>query len=319
MRTGLKFLFFSLSFNLLAGWGSESICGSAEIPAASQSAWIHLRNSVASLGEQHHAANDAIVPSKTFVTVTGRFSYGPFLKAVADETVELWLDHCEPQATLMGRVQTDSDGFARFQIFPYLEPGVYRLTYRVQADGSLLHAWLTVTKPQAYVTIFDIDGTLTINDREGFKEACGSAFGCTYEPTLRPGAITLTRHWDMKGSHLVYLSSRHHRLTDMTRSFLKRQGFASGTVMLSNNLGEWMPTEGGTGKFKANELKKLVKSGLLIAAVYGNSKTDIYAFRQAGVSDEFTHIVGEEGTLGEDFEEHLKWLRGTDSNRRPGD
>ncbi len=319
MRIKFCLLIFALNFSLLGGQRTEVVCGSAQIPPIPKSNWIHFRNSVASLGDEHHAANDAIVPGKNFVTVTGRFAYGPFLKAIADETVELWLDHCEPQATFMGRVQTDSSGFARFEIFPYLEPGVYKLTYRVQADGSLTHAWLTVTRPQAYITVFDIDGTLTINDREGFKEACGSALGCSYEPTLRPGAIALTRHWNEQSSHVVYLTSRHHCLTNMTRSFLQRQGFAFGTLIHSNNFGEWMPSESGTGRFKVAELRQMISRGLFIKAAYGNSKTDMYAFREAGVPDEYTYIIGKKGALGEDFEEHLKWLRGTDSNRRPGD
>lgn len=61
-------------------------------------------------------------------------------------------------------------------------------------------------------------------------------------------------------------------------------------------------------------LKRPIDAGYKIDYVYGNAESDIFAYGQAGIPPERTHIIGEHGGKGGTkalrggYGEHIKWV-----------
>ena len=105
-------------------------------------------------------------------------------------------------------------------------------------------------------------------------------------------------------------------MNDMTRKWLMEHDFAPGTLMVTQSLTEVLPRETSVGHFKHAQLGKIKESGLFIARAYGNARTDVLAYKKAGVSEHRIFTVGslcnQLGAvgIGRDFTKHYQELSG---------
>jgi phosphatidate phosphatase PAH1 len=241
---------------------------------------------VTGAGAPRHSAGDAIVATGANAPVAGKFAYGKVSKDLEDETVTLWLGE-----TSIASALTDGDGRARFEVpARLLRPGANR--FRIVVAGDLSHAdgAIWVLAPGAKVVVLDIDGTLTTGDSEIVEYALLGD-----EVAARDGAVELTRYWRDAGAQPIYLTGRPYPLVPSTRAWLARHGFADGPLAGPDRLRDALPTDSGVGEYKQAWLADLrARTGVAIAAAYGNAATDVCAFARAGLDPETTFIWGAE-------------------------
>ena len=134
-------------------------------------------------------------------------------------------------------------------------------------------------------------------------------------PSDRAGGSELTHVRAKQGYVIVYLTGRPYWLTQRTRDWLSAKGVASGSLHVADSNKQILPTNSSVGDFKTAYLKRLQSYGLVIESAYGNAKTDLYAYGNAGVDKSRTFIVGKYGGdddtvgLGDDYLEHLDSAR----------
>jgi phosphatidate phosphatase PAH1 len=113
---------------------------------------------------------------------------------------------------------------------------------------------------------------------------------------MRPGADLVVGRYAAQGYQPVYLTARPAVLDLVSRRWLAEHGFPAGPVHTTVSLGEALPTNGGVGTYKRDQLRAWEHSpGLVFVAAYGNATTDIFAYAQAGISPSVTYIVGDHG------------------------
>lgn len=314
----MRILFFVLFAAFSAHAESFRICEFAALPTElPMENFKHTRNHIITMFEPFHLANDTITTLGHEANIAGKFSYGLLGKDLEDEVIEIWIDDCRGDFSVIHRAVTDADGRISWSIPGELveNAGQYRIWMRVAGDNSGVFSTLRVLAPKTKIAVFDVDGTLTTREDEIRVEVISELVGGNYSPPKRDYASELTNYLhDRLGYEIVYLSGRHYFLTGLTRSWLARYDFAPGTVILAQSLLEVFPTDDSVGSYKLSELTKIMEKGLLIRRAYGNATTDIFAYKKANVVADRIFIVGKfsgtKGTvaLGEDFYEHYKKL-----------
>jgi hypothetical protein len=296
------------------------VCTTGNFGTPPASKFKHRRSkAIAKLGRVAHSAQDVIIRPGDSATIPGKFAYGRVSKDLEDETVVVFLDTCESYAPL-GTVVTDDDGRTAFAVPPDSIPGagVYNITQVMRGDGSTVASRLTVAPEGTRIVLFDVDGTLTIGDDELADEMKNEYLDELYSgkrpPEAYPGAAELTKAWAAKGYLIVYMTGRPYWLAGLTRKWLEAQGCAPGHLHTTDRSRDARPTEGGVGEFKRDYLKGLLAAGYQIDYVYGNAESDVFAYAEAGIPPERTHIIGEHGGKGETqalkggYTEHLSWV-----------
>ncbi len=286
-------------------------------PDAPEQDWEHTRNEIVTLGSDEHTSQDTLAVTTKEARIEGKFAYGAVSKDLEDEWVEVFLDDCSGAFVKLGERLTDSDGRVAFSIAPEAlpTPGTYAVYLRVKGDQTSARSVLRVFPEGTRLMVFDIDGTLTTKDSEIFGDAIADFFEPIYSgdvvPEARPKAAEITTARAAQGYQLVYLTGRPYVLTRITREWLITQGFAPGTVHVTNSNREVLPNDSGVGEFKRGYLLSLKALGLEIEAAYGNAETDIFAYAGAGVPPARTYIAGEFGgdggtqAVGDGYESHL--------------
>lgn len=242
---------------------------------------------LSSIYKPQHMIHDAIVASGTQATVIGKFDYDPVLhKDLEDEYVHTYLvggnmDEWE----YLGRYRTDSDG----KIYvPVSKPvGEYRVRMVVEGDRSTVDGFLSVVEPGRQAVLFDIDGTLTINDFEAYLDYAGikTAQAHAYAPE------TVNAYRD-KGYQILYLTARPYWVTHDARQWFPSYGLLPWHYH-SNPYGDG-PIPPDTLEFKTQYVSYLRNTvGLDIIRAYGNAETDIAAYAAGGIPAEDTWIIGE--------------------------
>ncbi len=301
--------------------GRFQVCTKSNFGSPPASSFKHKRSKgIAKLGRVAHSAQDVIAKPGEAVVIPGKFAYGRVSKDLEDETVVVFLDTCDFYDPV-GTVVTDDDGRTEFEIPPDLvptNPGVYKITQAVRGDASIVESRLTLAPAGTRIVLFDVDGTLTIGDNELVDELkneyLGEVFSGKSSPKAYPDAAALTRAWAAKGYLIVYMTGRPYWLAELTRNWLVAQGCAPGHLHTTDRNRDALPTQGGVGEFKLAYLKKLVDAGYKIDYVYGNTESDIFAYKGAGISLDRTHIIGEHGgksgtkALSKGYSEHLAWV-----------
>lgn len=266
-------------------------------------------NNLVSSWFPNHSANDVVVSYGESAHLEGKFGYGSAGKDLEREFVELWLDECGVALKYLGKAKTDHNGRAKFNIGPNaFGPGVYQVFHRVIGDGTLTKSKISVFPQATKLAVFDIDGTLTIGDGEIITYMLNKA----YVPEVRANAASITNILYDADYEIVYLTGRIYWFMETTRDWLQEQGFAPGTIVLSQSKWDSLPTTSGVGAYKARYLQQYLNSGFQINYAYGNAATDIYAYEKAGLSKSSTYILGGNGgkkntvALGQDFTIHLQ-------------
>ena len=302
-------------------------CQSGTIPSGlPQQDWDQFTNSfVTNIGNPLHSASDMITNPGESVELKAKFSYGLVSKDLEEESIQVWIDNCTQTLRRLGTATTNDDGRIQFKLEGAETPpvGVYKVYFRVPGDNSSTTSVLRVVPEETKFVVFDIDETLSSEPSTGTLR---DIISDGYNEAHRPGAIAAT---NIRRFHqhyqIIYLTARPYLLTDHTRDWLDRHGFAPGTLHLVQDLTDMVPMDSRAGDYKYDYLDKIESHGISIERAYGNAETDIYAYRQLGLPGDEIFVLGEnggkEGTvdLGDSYVDHLQDLRAQPAVEQPFD
>lgn len=249
---------------------------------------------LAGLYKPWHMVHDQMVRSGQAATVTAKFDYDAVLhKDLEGEYVHAYLYGTGMSGwSYLGRHTTDSDG--KINVALGTRPvGEYRLRFVVEGDLSQVDGYLSVVDPSRPAVLFDIDGTLTINDFEAYADYVGLKTAQAYY--YAPQTVQAYRD---KGYQLVFLTARPYWVTKDARQWFDYQGLPQWHYR-SNPYGDG-PIPPDTQAHKTAYVKYLREQvGLNIVRAYGNASTDIAAYADGGIPKAETWIIGEyAGTSG---------------------
>ncbi|WP_243493837.1 lipin/Ned1/Smp2 family protein [Massilia violaceinigra] len=242
---------------------------------------------LAGLYKPWHMAHDTIVKAGTTATITAKFDYDAVLhKDLEGERVHAYLYGTGMSGwQYVGNYLTDSDG--KIKVPLGTRPvGDYVVRFVVEGDLSGTTGYLSVVDPGREAVVFDIDGTLTINDFEAYADYVGVKTATAYYAA--PQVVNAYRE---KGYQVIFLTARPYWVTKDGLEWLDIQ-----------KVGRWHyhsnPYGGGpippdTQKFKTDYVRHLRDVvGLNIVRAYGNATTDIAAYADGGIAKANTYIIG---------------------------
>jgi hypothetical protein len=234
-----------------------------------------------------HMAHDAIVRSGTEATIVGKFDYDAVLhKDLEGERVHAYLYGTGmSQWQYLGSHTTDDDGkvYVPLGIRPV---GEYVVYFVVEGDLSFTSGYLSVVDPGRDAVLFDIDGTLTINDFEAVADYLGVKTATPYY--FAPEMVDAYRQ---RGYQIIYLTARPYWVTKDGREWLQTQHINQWHYY-SNPYGDG-PIPPDTQQFKTDYVRYLRNEvGLNIVRAYGNATTDIAAYADGGIPKGDTYIIG---------------------------
>jgi hypothetical protein len=265
-------------------------CDELDLPLGS---WRNPFDSpqTASAGDPHHSAVEPTVNPGRGFRFDGKFAYGTFSEDLEGETVEVWLRPRTPTCgawALFGSAVTDGDGRVGVEHPGFMEVGQWDFRMRVPGDNSRAVGRVRVVPRGRQAVVFDVDGTLTIGDREIFEEVLLGR-----DPEMYVGGPAVVQRWYDQGYLVVYMTGRPYFLNPSTRAWLERHGFPEGPVRTTDSISQTLPTEDGVQTYKLNWINHLRdKAGLDFEAAYGNATTDICAYALANISTDATWIIG---------------------------
>lgn len=277
----------------------------------------HLSNRIFTWQKAHHVAQDAITTPGIAAILGAKFTYGPLRKNLVEEEVQIWIDLGGGKMHIIEQVRTDAKGRIEYVLPPeeLPQPGSYRIFFHVSGDGTTATAILRVVPEKTPIAIFDIDGTLTYSDGEMRYETIRRLiWDPEYVARTREGALEAVEFWKNQGAEIIYLTGRHYIFASKTREWLMERGFPSGTLWLTQATRDAWPTKKGVGRFKADRLSLIRELPLNVAAAYGNSRVDIFAYLLVGIPQDRIYMLGRHGGeertigVGESFLEHLRDL-----------
>jgi len=286
---------------------------------------------VSALGDAHHRGQDVIVATGQPQVLIGKFAYGGVDKDLKDEWVDVyaWREaDCAWQ--LLGAQKTSDDGdngtqfgveddggriFFTVDAAEHFGAGRHPVRMVVRGDHSMAAFDVYVVAPNRKTVVFDIDGTLTIDDFQIVADKTADLLGGTYVPVMHEGGVEVVQAYVDAGWFIVYVTGRPDVLRDITEEWLADMGFPEGALHTTDTLGEALPTEDGVGAYKTAFLQRLLGDDVQadIQAVYGNAPTDITAYEAVGIPKAATYIIGPhagEGDTGaiDSYVDHVKEL-----------
>lgn len=202
--------------------------------------------------------------------------------SIAGEKVSLWTyDATSTVWQDLGMATTGPDGDYDVPPSGNAIPNGQPVYAVLEADGSCTEHYNYLLPAGSKVVVFDIDGTLTLNDGELLMELTDD----TYVPKMMGAADTLVKAWATKGYTVVYLTARPHSLRAESRGWLTDLGFPGGPLITENGA--------KADVYKTLWLNRMIQSfAWTVVAAYGNADTDITAYDNAGIPKAQTFIVG---------------------------
>ena len=243
---------------------------------------------LAGLYQPWHMVHDEVVKAGSAATMVGKFDYDAVLhKDLEGEYVHVYIAGTGMSSwQYAGRYTTDSDGkiYANLGTRP---AGEYQVRMVVEGDLSTANGYLSVVEPGRKAVLFDIDGTLTINDFEAYADYVGVKTAQAYGY-----AAQTVNAYKAKGYQIIYLTARPYWVAKDARAWFASQGLL-GWHYRRNPYGDG-PIPPDTQAHKTNYVKYLRNTvGLDIIRAYGNATTDIAAYADGGISKAETWIIGE--------------------------
>jgi phosphatidate phosphatase PAH1 len=245
----------------------------SQILAKSQTAW--------------HMVGDTIIQQGQTAAIIAKFDYGAAMhKDLEDEYVDVYLAGTGlTDWKSLGRFKTDEDGRISIQQ-ENLPIGEYRIRFVVEGDLSTVDGYISVVEQGRQAIVFDVDGTLTINDFEAYADYIGMK-------TARPyvDAVKVVRAYQEKGYQIVYLTARPAWDTKDSRQWFAKMGLPQWHYR--SRLYDANSKIPGIQTHKTHYLNYLRNTvGLDIVRVYGNALTDIAAYADSGIAKNQTYIIG---------------------------
>lgn len=275
-------------------------------PLPAKKSFKHFGNTIlAGIYSPWHMVHDSLVAEGQYPYLVGKFDYDALLhKDLEDERVHVYLFGTGMQNwEYLGSRITDSDGKIAMTLQPR-PAGDYRVRMVVEGDRSSVDGWLTVVERGRQAVLFDVDGTLTINDFEAYADYVGVKTATPYY--YAPQTV---RAYQDKGYQILYLTARPYWVTRDGREWFGKQNLPAWHYR-SNPYGDG-PIPPNTVEHKASYVRYLRDTvGLNIIRAYGNATTDIEAYAAGGMPKADTWIIGEhagkEGTqaLSADYALH---------------
>jgi len=255
----------------------------------------------------YHMAYDELVNVNESTTFTAKFDYDWVLhKDLEGEDVHAYIYGTGMNDwEYLGEYVTNSDG----QIFVPVSGrsvGDYNIRFVVEGDLSTADAYLSVRENNHQAILFDIDGTLTLNDAEQIGDYLGISTADAFY-----FAKETVQEYSEKGYQLIFLTARPYWMVSGTRFWLRNTLEQADWNLRANEDGEIFTTFSGHAEYKAAYIRELQAQGLDIVRVYGNASTDIEAYEMAGIPKADTYIIGpnagDAGTqsVGSDYAAHF--------------
>ncbi len=243
----------------------------------------------AKLGSPRHVATDVIVGVGQAIELEGKFHYGKLGKDLEHEDVTLLVAAapCGPWTPVDTRATSD-DGRVSFPRVARTKAEVIHFQMVALGDGSRATGTLLVVAPGTRAVVFDVDGTLTVDDGELFEDLLGGT------ATAWPGAAAVVHHWSKLGYLVLYITGRPYSLRATTARWLAENDFPQAPLITVDRWRDSLPTRGSVGEFKRTRVAALIASGLVFEAAYGNAATDVCAYAEAGIDPARTFIAGTE-------------------------
>lgn len=258
------------------------------VPLPAQKSFKHFGNILlTSIYQPWHLVHDSLVAEGQYALLVGKFDYDAVLhKDLEDERVHVYLYGTGMQNwEYLGSRLTDSDGKIAMTL-PPRPVGDYRVHMVVEGDRSSVDGWLTVVERGRDAVLFDVDGTLTINDYEAYADYLGVKTATPYY--YAPQTV---RAYQDKGYQIVYLTARPYWVTRDGREWFAKQNLPTWHYR-SNPYGDG-PIPPNTVAHKADYVRYLRDTvGLNIVRAYGNASTDIEAYATGGMPKADTWIIG---------------------------
>lgn len=259
-----------------------------ELQKHEQKSFHNWWNTTLSWDQPYHMVHDQIVRSGTSATLVGKFDYsGIYHKDLEYEDIHVYLYGTGmAEWEYLGEYRTDSDGKVFVNVTK--PEGDYIVRMVVEGDHSEATGYLTVVQPGRKTVLFDIDGTLTLNDFEAVGDYLGTG-------TAEMHAYAEEVVWDYidKGYQIVYLTGRQYWMASATRQWFNRKGLFDWHLRTDSNAEN--PVSPATQAYKTNYIHYLLNDVQLdIVRAYGNADTDIAAYADAGLPKTETYIIGPE-------------------------
>jgi phosphoserine phosphatase len=293
-------------------------CGSPDAGSAEE--WEHsfLTPLVQKLGDALHSASDSVVNPGVEGTLRGKFSYGPTSKDLEDERIRAFVA-IDCQWRELGSQFTDTDGRVAIPVsaahFP--ETGAYPFRLLVAGDLTYAQGSVFVVTRGTPTVVFDIDGTLTTDDKEMVRGGIAEILRPTGSDVLEyagldekafdiavelidehaeayEGAQDVVRYWIDRGYQPIYITARPYLFDPLTRDWLDTMGFPHAPVFTLDSVEQALEGAEGALPYKVETLDTLIEdAGLDIQYAYGNATSDICAYAEVGIDPAATHIIGQ--------------------------
>lgn len=253
-----------------------------------------------------HMVQDAIVLEGKTATLVGKFDYDIILhKDLEGEKVHTYLySQGMTQWEYIGATITNRDGRVYVPIADR-PVGEYMVKMVVEGDLSSATGYLNVVEPNRKTILFDIDGTLTLNDFEGVGDYFGSKVAAAHAY-----ATEVVKAYTAKNYQIIYLTGRPYWVTEDTRQWFKIKNIIPRHLHTNPSSGGLLSLD--TENYKTDYIHYLINDARLdIVRAYGNAATDINAYARAGLPAQDTYIIGSQagngGTqdIGGDYSYHF--------------
>lgn len=265
----------------------NSVVFAPESPEVAQKSFNSWFNTVlAKFNNEFHMVHDQIVKEGTTATLVGKFDYSKiYHKDLEGENIHVYVFGSGMESwEYAGKYVTDSDG----KIFVDVRKpeGDYIVKMVVEGDLTVAQGYLTVVKPGRKTVLFDIDGTMTLND----FEAVGDYLGVDKADVHEYAEETVWAYID-KGYQMIFLTGRQYWLASTTRNWFDSLGMFPWHLHTDSDAEN--PAFPDTQPYKTEYIKYLMNDvGLDIVRAYGNADTDIAAYADAGIPTAETYIIG---------------------------
>ena len=236
----------------------------------------------------YHMVHDQIVAAGSSATMVGKFDYDWAMhKDLEGEYVHAYIYGTHMSSWhYLGRYKTDSDGKVYVPVSAKPE-GDYVVRMVVEGDLSSATGYLTVASQNRPTVLFDIDGTITVDDFEAVNDYLNTDNAENY-----PYATNVVNTYINRGYQVIFLTGRPYWITKNTRQWSEYSGIKPWHLHTNSNSDN--PLNMQTQAYKTEYIKYLKnKVGLNIIRAYGNAQTDIDAYADAGIDASQTYIIGD--------------------------
>ncbi|WP_086932142.1 lipin/Ned1/Smp2 family protein [Agarilytica rhodophyticola] len=236
----------------------------------------------------YHMVHDEIANPQESIEIVGKFDYNRiFHKDLEQEYIHAYLYGTGMNDwSYLGRYKTDRDGKVYVNV-PGKPEGEYIVRMIVEGDLSSADGFVSVVPRGQDTILFDIDGTLTLNDFEGI----GDYFGVSTAQRWPYVKETVQTYID-KGYRVIFVTGRPYWVARDTREWFTDVIDLPQWHLRTNENSENILDLDTLG-YKREYIRSIIDKGLNIVRAYGNADTDITAYEDAGIDKNETWIIGE--------------------------